>query len=265
MSNHRVPGSRAPLEDANVRAARQGTVDARGVGPSGRYRLRCVVASPMATRTRTRRSVRCGRGLSGRLRTYRTGCSGASAPPSATAPSWARSRSPAPARAALSGPPGWTAVPGKVVLMTEVVLPVTIRDLTRQDLPSSAWGVSVWDVARLGRALERAERGEVGYLAVCPPSGLLVAVGGVDCTLGPGAGHLGAAGRPRGPDWYGPGAGKCGGAGLAHCPQVPARGWSLRASEGRSRPPDSLLCIRRDPAGRGGGLGDAGELVTRGD
>jgi hypothetical protein len=35
-----------PLEDANVRAARQGTVDARGVGPSGRYRLRCVVASP---------------------------------------------------------------------------------------------------------------------------------------------------------------------------------------------------------------------------
>ena len=35
-----------PLEDANVRAARQGIVDARGVGPSGRYRLRCVVESP---------------------------------------------------------------------------------------------------------------------------------------------------------------------------------------------------------------------------
>jgi hypothetical protein len=35
-----------PLEDANVRAARQGTVDACGVGPSGRYRLRCVAASP---------------------------------------------------------------------------------------------------------------------------------------------------------------------------------------------------------------------------
>ncbi len=45
MSDHRVPGRRAPLEDANVRAARQGTVDARGVGPSGRYQLRCVVAS----------------------------------------------------------------------------------------------------------------------------------------------------------------------------------------------------------------------------
>jgi hypothetical protein len=35
-----------PLEDANVRATRQGTVDARGLGPSGRYRLRCVVTSP---------------------------------------------------------------------------------------------------------------------------------------------------------------------------------------------------------------------------
>ena len=125
-------------------------------------------------------------------------------------------------------------MPGKVVLMTEVVLPVTIRDLTRQDLPSCAWGVSAWDLARLGRALERAEGGEVGYLAVCPPSGLPVAVGGVDCTLGPGAGHLVAAGRPRGRGWYGPGAGKSGGAGLAHCLQVAARGWSFRVSEGRS-------------------------------
>ena len=33
-----------------------GTVDARNVGPSGRYRLRCVVEPPVATRTRTRRS-----------------------------------------------------------------------------------------------------------------------------------------------------------------------------------------------------------------
>jgi hypothetical protein len=43
-----------PSEDANVRAARQGIVDAGGVGPSGRYRLRCVVESRVATRTRTR-------------------------------------------------------------------------------------------------------------------------------------------------------------------------------------------------------------------
>ncbi len=39
-------GRRAPLEDANVRAARQAIVYARDVGPSGRYRLRCVVELP---------------------------------------------------------------------------------------------------------------------------------------------------------------------------------------------------------------------------
>src|SRR5260370_13321650 len=46
MSDLRVPGRRALLEDANVGAARQGMVDARGVGPSGRYRLRGVVELP---------------------------------------------------------------------------------------------------------------------------------------------------------------------------------------------------------------------------
>ena len=146
-------------------------------------------------------------------------------------------------------PAGWTAVPGKVVLMTEVVLPVTIRDLTRQDLPSCAWGVSAWDLARLGRALERAERGEVDYLAVCPPSGLPVALGGVDCTLGPGAGHLVAAGRPRGPGWYGPGAGKSGGAGLAHCPRCQPGAGLFALPRAGPRPPYSFLCIRRDPRG----------------
>lgn len=150
---------------------------------------------------------------------------------------------------AIRTPAGWTAVPGKVVLMTEVVLPVTIRDLTRQDLPSCAWGVSAWDLARLGRALERAERGEVDYLAVCPPSGLPVALGGVDCTLGPGAGHLVAAGRPRGPGWYGPGAGKSGGAGLAHCPRCQPGAGLFALPRAGPRPPYSFLCIRRDPRG----------------
>jgi hypothetical protein len=46
MSDHRVPGTRAPLEDANARATRQRAMDARGLGPSGQYRLRCVVTSP---------------------------------------------------------------------------------------------------------------------------------------------------------------------------------------------------------------------------
>ena len=74
--------------------------------------------------------------------------------------------------------------------MAEVVIPLLIRDLTPEDLPSCAWWVSAWDRARLATTLERARRGEVEYLAVCPPAGLPVALGGVDYTLIPGAGTL---------------------------------------------------------------------------
>jgi ribosomal protein S18 acetylase RimI-like enzyme len=72
----------------------------------------------------------------------------------------------------------------------DVVLPLTIRDLTHEDLPSCAWWVSARDIAQLGKTLERARRGEVDYLVVCPPSGLPVALGGVDYTRNPGAGTL---------------------------------------------------------------------------
>jgi ribosomal protein S18 acetylase RimI-like enzyme len=74
--------------------------------------------------------------------------------------------------------------------MAEVVIPLMIRDLTPEDLPSCAWLVSAWNRARLAKTLERVRRGEVDYLAVCPPSGLPVALGGVDYTLTPGAGTL---------------------------------------------------------------------------
>ncbi len=74
--------------------------------------------------------------------------------------------------------------------MPEVLVPLTVRDLTREDLQSCAWWVSPRDVAQLGKTLERARRGEVDYLAVFPPSGLPVALGGVDYTLNPGAGTL---------------------------------------------------------------------------
>jgi len=74
--------------------------------------------------------------------------------------------------------------------MAEVVIPLLIRDLTPEDLPSCAWWVSAWDRARLATTLERARRGEVEYLAVCPPAGLPVALGGVDYTLTSGAGTL---------------------------------------------------------------------------
>jgi ribosomal protein S18 acetylase RimI-like enzyme len=74
--------------------------------------------------------------------------------------------------------------------MPEVVLPLTIRDLTAEDLPSCSWLGSASYLASVAGALERARRGEADYLAVCPPSGLPVALGGVDYATTPGAGRL---------------------------------------------------------------------------
>jgi ribosomal protein S18 acetylase RimI-like enzyme len=72
--------------------------------------------------------------------------------------------------------------------MAEVVLPLTIRDLTRDDAPGCAWtGISA---TTMTRTLERASRGEVDYLVVCAPSGFRVAVGGIDYALRRGAGTL---------------------------------------------------------------------------
>lgn len=72
----------------------------------------------------------------------------------------------------------------------EVVVPLTVRNLTAEDLPSCAWSGSATHIASVAGALVRARGGEVDYLAVCPPSGLPVAVGGVDYAKTPGAGTL---------------------------------------------------------------------------
>lgn len=74
--------------------------------------------------------------------------------------------------------------------MTEVVIPLTIRDLTTEDLPSCAWSGPATHLASIAKALERARLGEVDYLAACPPSGLPVALGGIDYTKNAGAGTL---------------------------------------------------------------------------
>jgi ribosomal protein S18 acetylase RimI-like enzyme len=76
----------------------------------------------------------------------------------------------------------------QVVHMAEVVLPLTIRGLTRDDLAACAWTGS--SKSNFAAALDRADRGEIDYLVVCPPSGLPVAVGGIDYTLSAGAGTL---------------------------------------------------------------------------
>lgn len=78
----------------------------------------------------------------------------------------------------------------EVVLVPEIVMPLTIRDLTPEDLPSCAWSGSGTHLASIGQALERAKLGEVEYLAACPPSGLPVALGGIDYAKIPGAGTI---------------------------------------------------------------------------
>ena len=62
--------------------------------------------------------------------------------------------------------------------MHEVVIPLTVRDLTVEDLPTL--GESSSKLVSMTTELKRAEAGEVDYLAVCPPSGRPVGYGAVD-------------------------------------------------------------------------------------
>ncbi|MEV0192629.1 GNAT family N-acetyltransferase [Kitasatospora purpeofusca] len=74
--------------------------------------------------------------------------------------------------------------------MSGIRLHLSVRDLTEADLPSCSWAGSPEHVRELVHQIRRAGTGEVDYLAVCTPVGLPVAVGGVDCTVEPGAGTL---------------------------------------------------------------------------
>lgn len=74
--------------------------------------------------------------------------------------------------------------------MPDVVVPLTVRDLTTEDLPACAWAGTPTHLAGVAAAIERARLGEVDYLAVCPPSNLPVALGGVDYTQKPDAGTI---------------------------------------------------------------------------
>lgn len=69
--------------------------------------------------------------------------------------------------------------------MPEVVLPLTVRDLTMRDLQLCSWtGI---DLHYRKETLERARGDEIDYLAVCPPSGIPIASGGIDYTKPPDA------------------------------------------------------------------------------
>lgn len=74
--------------------------------------------------------------------------------------------------------------------MPEVVVPLTIRDLTAEDLPLCPWLASAPYLASVAEGLDGVRRGEADYLAACGPAGLPVALGGVGYSQIPGAGRL---------------------------------------------------------------------------
>ncbi|MFD5397369.1 GNAT family N-acetyltransferase [Streptomyces sp. NPDC127097] len=86
----------------------------------------------------------------------------------------------------MNAPPGRGAPPGD----RAVTVPLTVRELTPADLPGCGWSGSPLHLTEVERQLARARRGEVDYLAVCPPSGEPVAIGGVDHLARPDAGLL---------------------------------------------------------------------------
>jgi ribosomal protein S18 acetylase RimI-like enzyme len=71
-----------------------------------------------------------------------------------------------------------------------VEIPIVVRDLTSEDLPSCAWSGSSLHLTTIAEALERARHGEMDYLAACTPSGLPVALAAIDYDENPGAGTL---------------------------------------------------------------------------
>jgi ribosomal protein S18 acetylase RimI-like enzyme len=71
-----------------------------------------------------------------------------------------------------------------------VVIPVRVRDLLPRDLPACTWSGSAGHLRQVERALARAAKGEVDYLAVCTPVDLPVAIGGIDYQVSEEAGTL---------------------------------------------------------------------------
>jgi ribosomal protein S18 acetylase RimI-like enzyme len=74
--------------------------------------------------------------------------------------------------------------------MTEIRVPLTIRDLTPADVPTCTWSGGRLHLEQLHVQLARAQSGVVDYLAVCPPSNIPVAIGSVDYVERPGSGML---------------------------------------------------------------------------
>lgn len=74
--------------------------------------------------------------------------------------------------------------------MTRIAVDLSVRDLTHDDLPQCTWAGTSLHLKFVAQELDRAKAGDVDYLAVCPPSGIPVGIGGVDYHANPGAGTL---------------------------------------------------------------------------
>lgn len=72
----------------------------------------------------------------------------------------------------------------------EIVLPLTIRDMTHEDLAGCTWSGGPMHLAAVARELDSAARGQADYMVACPPSGLPVAKGGITYQLAPGSGTI---------------------------------------------------------------------------
>jgi ribosomal protein S18 acetylase RimI-like enzyme len=72
--------------------------------------------------------------------------------------------------------------------VTEIVVPLTFRELMAEDLPACSWWGPPLFLAGVAEVMT-SDR-DVEYLAACPPSGLPVAGGGIDFDKRHGAGVL---------------------------------------------------------------------------
>lgn len=75
-------------------------------------------------------------------------------------------------------------------MQTTLPVPLTWRDLQPVDLDQVAWTGSEAHLGVIGSSLERVWAGEVDLVCAELPSAALVALGGVDYALSPGAGVL---------------------------------------------------------------------------
>lgn len=74
--------------------------------------------------------------------------------------------------------------------MTNVTVPLVIRDLIESDLDELRWSGTASHLVSVREQLNRVESGEVEYLVATTPSGLPVGKAGIDYTQHPGAGTI---------------------------------------------------------------------------